>query len=192
MQDEQMNVRPIGRPQMCSAGRQRMQATPAPCALHGIAGALSLRIERLGHAARGFRRDQRGAVALESAFGITVLVISLAVLMEIVNTVYASDRMERAARAAARAVALDPAANDPHAVACAAILSELDLDPAFDCVTAPAWTLTVDNGVSPSALPATIHADAQTGTGDLILVRIGWSDDENQGSRVAMALARCE
>ena len=62
-------------------------------------------------ATRRFRRGQRGSVAIESALGITVLVISLAVVMEIVNAAYASDQMSRAARAAARSIALNPPAD---------------------------------------------------------------------------------
>ena len=139
-------------------------------------------------------------MALESALGITILVIALSVLMEIVNTVYASDRMERAARAAARALALDA-----NADACAAIRRELHLADEFDC--GAAWTLTIDHGVSPSTLPATLDAAAQTGAGSLVLVRIGWthdgwalpgfgSDDEHQElgavTQIAMGLARSE
>ena len=121
-------------------------------------------------------------------------------LMEIVNTVHASDRMGRAARAAARALAIDPQAD-----ACAAIRRELHLATEFDCATT--WELTVDHGLSPQALPATLDAGAQTGTGDLVLVRIGWSHDllsfggsrtdegESEAdavAKVAMGLARCE
>ena len=151
-------------------------------------------------AVRRFRRGERGMAAIESALGITVLAVALSVLMEIVNTVYASDEMGRAARAAARALAIDPDAD-----ACAAIRRELRLSADFDCGTR--WALTVDLGVGPLALPETLDGDVQTGTGDLVLVRIGWShrpfsfDDsppDGDGgesdaiAKIAMGLARCE
>ena len=98
-----------------------------------------------------------------------VLVVGFGGLMEIVQASYTDDRMGRAARAAARALALDPSAN-----ACAAIRREFHLADDFDC---GAWTLNVDRGVSPSALPATLDAAVTTGTGDMVLVRIGWSRD---------------
>ena len=68
-----------------------------------------------------------------------ILVVGFAGLMEIVNASYADDRMARAARAAARSLALDPGA-DPKANACVAIRRELDLAEDFDCDTE--WTLT--------------------------------------------------
>ena len=106
-------------------------------------------------------------MAIESAFALTVLVVAFAGLMEIVQASYTDDRMGRAARAAARVLALDPTAD-----ACAAIRSEFHLAPDFDC---GAWTLTPYFGVAPSALPATLDAAVTTGTGDMVLVRIGWN-----------------
>ena len=114
---------------------------------------------------RRFAGESRGGVAIENAIAIVVLVGAFAGLLEIVSTVFESDRMGRAARAAARAVALDPG-NDW----CAAIRRELHLAEDFDCDTA--WTVTVDHGVGPAALPATRYATAATGTGELVLVRI--------------------
>ena len=149
-----------------------------------------------------------------------VLVVGFAGLMEIVHASFTDDRMGRAARAAARALALDPSAAralalDPSA-ACAPIRRELRLADDFDCDTA--WTLKVDLGVSPGALPATLDAGVTPGTGDMVLVRIGWSrgmwsfggsakdahtddgledaDDDAPGAgtvpMVAIGLARCE
>ena len=103
-----------------------------------------------------------------------VLVVGFAGLMEIVNASYTGDRMARAARAAARVLALDPSA-DPKATACAAIQRELELAEDFDCETA--WTLDVKLGVAPSALPATLDAGATTGSGDMVVVRIRWDRD---------------
>ena len=96
--------------------------------------------------------------------------------MEIVRASYAEDRMGRAARAAARALALDPTAD-----ACAAIRGELRLAGDFACSTqsgnaqSSGVSVRVDRGVNPTTLPATLDADATTGTGDMVLIRIGWS-----------------
>ena len=158
--------------------------------------------------ARGFWSGTRGGTVIESAISISILVISFAVLAEIVHDVYKEDKLARAARAAARAIALNPAA-DP----CAAIRSELDLADDFNC--AGSWTVDVDRGVSPATLPKPLDADVVAGTGDLVLVRIGWnrdpwsyggvvrdanaadgSGDDSDGSGtvpvMAMGVARCE
>ena len=141
-----------------------------------------------------------------------ILVVGFAGLMEIVNASYADDRIARAARAAARSLALDPGA-DPKAAACAAIRRELRLADDFDCDSA--WTLTVNLGVGPNSLPATLGDSAPEGTGDMVLVRIGWNrealsfggdereaddseDAEDDAAEietvpmVAIGLARCE
>ena len=83
---------------------------------------------------------------------------------------YTTDRMARAARAAARAFALDA-----NADACAAIRREFHLADEFDC--GAKWTISVDQGVSPTALPATLDAGATAGTGEMVLVRITWTRD---------------
>ena len=90
--------------------------------------------------------------------------------MEIVDASYTTDRMARAARAAARALALDANAN-----ACAAIRREFHLAEKFDC--GAKWAITVDHGVSPTALPATLDASATAGAGEMVLVRITWTRD---------------
>ena len=159
-----------------------------------------------GAALRRFGRCERGAVAIESAIALFVLVVGLAGLMAIVDTALTSDRMGRAARAAAHALALHPD-NDW----CAAIRRELRLGEDFDCDAD--WNVTVAHGVGPSALPATLDAPAPEGTGDMVLVRIEWAPrswslpalvpaanaDEAGDSpaprpapRVAMGLYRCE
>ena len=119
--------------------------------------------------------------------------------MEMVHASFTDERMGRAARAAARALALDPSADT-----CAAIRREFRLAENFDCDGA-AWRLKPDLGVAPSALPATLDAGVTTGTGDMVLVRIGWDRDmwSFEGSvqdaadpgtvpMVAIGLARCE
>ena len=166
-------------------------------------------VRRLRRAARGFLREKRASVAIEAAIAITVLVLGFGALMEIVRTSYADDRMGRAARAAARALALDPAAD-----ACAAIRGELRLAGDFACSTQSSGaqssgvSVRVDRGVNPTTLPATLDAAATTGTGDMVLIRIGWTRepwrfggilrDANAANATttvpmtAMGLARCE
>ena len=165
----------------------------------------------LGTAIRRFGRGEHGGAAIESAIAIAFLVVGFAGLMEVVQACYTDDRTSRAARAAARAFALDPTAD-----ACAAIRRELDLADAFDC--SESWTLKVHLGVSPDALPATPDASVTTGTGDMVLVWIEWrrevwsfgevlretnaedsiedtDETEADADRVpmtAMGLARCE
>ena len=117
---------------------------------------------------RRFLRGERGSAAIESALALTVLVVAFAGLMEIVQVSYNEDRMGRAARAAARALALNPATD-----ACAAIRRELALAEDFDC--GAAWTVTVDRGVSPESLPDTPDGTVTTGTGDMVLVRVAWN-----------------
>lgn len=121
----------------------------------------------LRRALRRFAAGSRGAVAIENALAVVVLVGAFAGLMEIVSTVFESDRMGRAARAAAQATALDP-----NADSCAAIRRELHLDEKFDC---SAWKITVHRGVLASELGDVLQAKAPAGSGDMVLVRIGWS-----------------
>ena len=45
----------------------------------------------------------------------------------------------------------------------------------FDC--GAKWAITVDHGVSPTALPATLDASATAGAGEMVLVRITWTRD---------------
>ncbi len=165
--------------------------------LSGLARAAASREPWLG---------QRASATIETALAVGFLVIGLAGLVEIVNASYATDRMARAAHAAARAVSLDKNA-DP----CSAIRRELHLDEDFDCDAE--WVITVDRGLRPTTLPATLDASAPEGTGDMVLVRIAWTRDlysferttvedeteedeppEDPGlmALVAFGLARCE
>ncbi len=129
-----------------------------------------------------FLRERRAASALSSAAAIGVLVIGLAATIEIVRSAWSTDRMARAARTAARAVALmpDAAANAAalEAVACQAIRRELRLTDGEGCDEA--WTISVDIYESPSAMLAgTVRSgpDAVPGgeNGDMVVVRIAWS-----------------
>ena len=158
----------------------------------------------LRSAARHFRRRQRGSVAIESALGITILVISLAIVMEIVSAAYTSDQMSRAARAAARSLALNPPANQNEAddTACASIIRELDLPADFVCNNNTAgWTINIDTDLVPEDLPKTLDPGLGTvaGNGDMVFVRIGWDrdaftlgDGDPAVPMVSMGLARSE
>ena len=110
-------------------------------------------------------------MAVEGAVTIAILVAAFAGLMAIVQEVYSSDRLGRAARAAARAVALDANA-DP----CAAIRREFGLPESFDCTTR--WRISVHKGLHPSDLSSVLaDASAETGeSGDMVMVRIAWGD----------------
>lgn len=137
------------------------------------------RLAGLRNAASRFRRRQRGSVAIESALGITVLVVSLAVVMEITSAAYESDRMSRAARAAARSVALNPQAGPAQAgtIACSSIIRELALPTGFVCNAE--WKIDINAGLLPADLPKTLDPNLGTvaGTGDMVFVRIGWYRD---------------
>ena len=134
-----------------------------------------------------FVRGQGGAVAIEVAFSCFVLLLALAGLTGIVRDVYEADRLDRGARAAARAVALLGEAPETAAaletVVCRAIRSELGLEAAFDC--GAEWTLAVDAFESPAALLAgTPRAgdDAVIGgeDGDMVRVRIAALVEEEE------------
>ena len=140
-----------------------------------------------GGGIRRFVCGQRGAAGIEAAFSCFVLLLALAGLTGIVRDVYEADRLDRGARAAARAVALlgeAPAtAAALETVACQAIRSELGLEAAFDC--GAEWTLAIDAFESPSALLAgTPRAgdDAVIGgeDGDMVRVRIAALVEEEE------------
>ena len=145
---------------------------------------------RLGAALRRFRRGEHGGVAVESALALSVLVVALAGLMTIVDTIFTHDRMARAARAAAHSIALLPTAPTTaaalEAVTCEVILDELGLDHTPDGsreltpdekndYCAARWTITVVAYESPAALLAgTERGGVPIGgeNGDMVEVRI--------------------
>ena len=146
---------------------------------------------------------QRGGVAVESAIAIAVLVTVCGGLMAIAHAAYTDDRMNRAARAAAQAIALAPDSSASEAAlasaACGAIKGELDLDPEFDC--ADAWTLTVRTNLAASALANGATGNTDGGTGEMVLVEIGWEQApwaraframQGAGGRTAVGVARSE
>ena len=149
-------------------------------------------------------RAQAGVATIESAITIGALVIAFIGVMEILGAGFESDRMDRAAQVAARVLALDKTILTDRTMreqrACEAIRDELQLDPAFDCWTA--WPESkIQPEVNPSELPATLDLtkDPATFSGEMVLVRIGWSRaplsfEHLPGSvpMVAMGLARAE
>ena len=177
----------------------------------------------VGHSwltARVFGRARRGSIAVETAVAVSVLVFALAGLIEIVHSAYVSDKMSRAARAAARAIAVTPEATGSDAlgsIACAAIRRELRLTDDFDC--GASWTITVDTNLTPASLADAGATTASTGgatnggtggattdgdaDGDIVLVRIAWNwelgrlvssldDDYDAHPRIAVGVARLE
>ena len=143
-------------------------------------------------------------MAIETAVVTSVLVLAFGGLMEIVHAAYVSDTMGRAARAAARAIALVPEAGANQgtlgSIACTAIRRELDLNEGFDCGSS--WTLTVDTGLTPKALLQ--GQNPGDSAGDMVMVRIAWTRelwdlarpvnaDERETPRViAVGVARAE
>ena len=120
-------------------------------------------------------------------------------MAEIVAATLEGDRWERAAHAAARAVALNRSHPDPKSLACEAIRSELQLDSDYDCWGSKKGDSEDDKaddhaddeaddkaddqpkyeqvkiGVKPAELPAKIDAKITSSTGDMVLVRVPWS-----------------
>ncbi|MCY4548244.1 MAG: pilus assembly protein [Defluviicoccus sp.] len=150
-----------------------------------------------------FWRGRRGSVAVETAIAVALLVIAFAGVMQIVHSVWVSDRMDRAARSAARAIAFTPGAEAASlpGLACAAIRKELDLGEAFDCGTT--LSVTIENGLAPGSLAGEAGSDPGGTAGELVRVRIAWSGgpwnpgmlvsgDDADSRPVATAIARRE
>lgn len=106
---------------------------------------------------------------------IAILVIGCGGLMAVAHAAYSDDRLARAARAAARAVAYVTEASPTQAtlasVACGAIKRELQLEANFDCATELTMAVTAD--LVPAALATGTNPDGESG--DVVLVRIGRS-----------------
>ena len=159
-----------------------------------------LPFERWSSAVRGlgvFFRSRRGSVGIETMLTVPVVLFLGGGLMAIAHTAYSQDRMDRAARAAARAVALLPVAvaADEAAVkvtVCDVLRVEFDLDSGTDCDAT--WTITIQTGLTTEDLAnGTSAADTSLGspsiettsgetasdgttpaaTGEMILVRVG-------------------
>ena len=130
-----------------------------------------------GCVARDFWRARRASVALESAAVLSVLIVVGGGLVEIFSSVYMNETMNRAARAAARAVALTPSVHtDPAAVqalACEAMRRELGLPDDTEC--SDAWTVSVETGLTTDNLLNGESPDNRTG--DMVRVHITWHRD---------------
>lgn len=151
----------------------------------------------------GFWRGRRGSLAVETALSVSLLVIAFAGIMEIVHSVYIEDRMDRASRAAARAIALAPEAGESVLAirACQAIRRELGLGDRFDCATRLA--VRIDRNLAAASLLQDGNTEPAGETGELVVVRIGWSagpwnpgqlaaDDDEDARPVAVGVARLE
>ena len=167
------------------------------------AGETPARANRAAASVAGFWRGRRGSLAVETALSVSLLVIALAGVMEIVHSVYVEDRMGRASRAAARAIALVPEAGESALAnrACAAIRRELDLGDRFDCATRLA--VKVDRNLAPAGLLRDADTAPAGGAGEMVVVRIAWSggawnpgelvaDDDEDARPVAVGIARLE
>lgn len=150
-----------------------------------------------------FWRGRRGSVAVETAIAVSLLVIAFAGVMQIVHSAWVSDRMDRAARSAARAIAFTPGANAGSlpGLACAAIRKELDLAEAFDCATT--LSVEIENSLAPASLTESAGSEHATPAGELVRVRIVWSagpwnpgilvqGDDADSRPVAIGIARLE
>ena len=124
----------------------------------------------------GFWRSQSGSIAIEASLALAAMVAATAVLLEIVGALYEDDYMKRAARAAARSVALATAshgkAEDVTAIACQAIGRELGHGEDFPCELT--WTLVVDTGLTPQDLLGGARPTSEERIGDMVRVRIEW------------------
>ncbi len=144
--------------------------------------------KRLRAVIRRFLRAERASVALESAIALSVLVGAFSGLMTIVGDVYSDDRTGRGARAVARTIALNPSTDPWAALKREGGFSASATCPAWTAAanTCGGWTLTIDRGVAPAALPKNLSAGVSSHDGELVLVRL------ERGGAVAFGLARSE
>ena len=151
----------------------------------------------------GFWRCRRGSVAVETSIAIAFLVVAFAGVMQIVHSAYVSDRMDRAARSAARAIAFTPGADAGSlpGLACRAIRKELDLGEGFDCATR--LSVEIEKSLAPASLAGSAGSEDATPAGQLVRVRIAWSGgpwnpgmlvqgDDADSRPVAVGIARLE
>ena len=124
---------------------------------------------------RRFLRSERGNVALEGALALGVLVGAFAGLVHIFADAWTEDRAGRAARAVARTLAIDPAADPWAALRREGGLEATATCPAWTAAATSAacggWTLSVHRGVSPATLDDALDGDA-TAAGEMVLVHL--------------------
>ena len=117
------------------------------------------------------KRSISGSVAIETAAAVGIVGFTMAVLVQITLSQMEVDRMQRGARAAARAIAFDRTE-----AACAAIGRELGSGSAIEC--AGQWTVVVQRQVSPkNVAAASAHGAAALPDepgGKMVVVRIDW------------------
>jgi len=123
-----------------------------------------------------FGTGEHGSATIETALTIATLVVAAALLVEIVMGMYERDQMGRAAQAIAQALVLGSSTSP-----CDLLRRELGFGPEFDCVGE--WDITVSRDIRPSEIPT----EAASGTGDMVVVRIG-----TQGSTTGFGVARAE
>ena len=177
-------------------------APPAPSRRSGVAaspGEPGGPSAALTHAApRGFRSDERGAATIGAALSIVVLVTMFATLMGFVHRIYIEDRMERGARAGARAVSLLAAAPASKSalerIVCDAVRRELwpGLAEGEKDECTERWTVEITAFATPRALGDDDARGAGGSPGgeneDMVLVRlIRPHQDWLPGGRVARA-----
>ena len=131
-----------------------------------------------------FWHDRCGVVTLETALALAVVVFTFAGLAAIIGDIFETDRMERAARAAARALSVDPGTD-----ACA--VAHLELGQTRPAATADKpcgdWKVIVSTGVAPGALAAVLkNGTTVAGEDEIVLVRI------SSGSGVGFGVSRSE
>ena len=123
-----------------------------------------------------FLRARHAAVGIGSVLTITVMIFLCGGLMAIAHEAYSQDRMDRAARAAARAIALLPpgTATDKtklNAVVCDVLRIEFDLDQQNDCSNV--GPIDVATNLTTVELSGAGQQGNGRQPGDMILVQIG-------------------
>ena len=172
---------------------------PAPAAVPETSPAAAVPPERWFGAVTAlgaFLRARRASVSIASVLSITVMIFLCGGLMAIAHEAYSQDRMDRAARAAARAIALLPpstAADEAqvNAVVCDVLRIEFGLEPTNDCskvgpihVSTDLTAADLAGGEPPAEVPDSIGFSDPEGEavedeppapthGDIILVQIG-------------------
>lgn len=147
------------------ASGQRERGHRGPGRLQKSGGGLESALARC----KSFRRDQRGAITLETAFALVVVVFTFASMAAIIGNVYEGDRIGRAARAAARAVSFDPGAD-----ACAAAHREIGQTRPTATPDRPCggWDVVVSTGVAPASLASVLDGGvAVSGSDEMVLVQ---------------------
>ena len=122
-----------------------------------------------------FWRGRRGSVAVETVVAVSLSVVAFAGVMQIVHSAWVSDRMDRAARAAARAIALAPDADESthKGYTCNEIRKERGLGEEFDCDTE--LDISIESKLRPEDLLSDGGTNSDGAAGQLVLVRIAWS-----------------